>query len=217
MNAIIISMNFDIVNIVYLLIVLLVSMMLHELAHGYVSYALGDDTAKLLGRLTFNPLKHLDPFLSIILPISLALTGGPIFGGAKPVPYNPDNLKHGDFGLFLVAISGPIVNIILAFISYGLLGYLNPTDGTLSHILNLSIMINLGFFVFNILPIPPLDGSRVIYSVAPDFFRRLLEKMEQYSLFILLGILILFNSQVSSLMTYLINIILSSFKVIFNF
>lgn len=216
-SAIIINMIFDIINILYLLAVLLISMMLHELAHGYVSYLLGDDTAKLLGRLTFNPFKHLDPFLSIILPISLALTGGPIFGGAKPVPYNPENLRHGDWGLFLVAVSGPLVNLVLALISYGIIGLFSISSGPVFTLLSLSVMINLGFLVFNLLPIPPLDGSRIIYSVAPDLVRSILEKLERYSLFMLLGILILFNNQVSELMVYLTNNILSFFKVIYNF
>jgi Zn-dependent protease len=210
-------MEFNLINIVYLIIVLLASMILHELGHGYTSYVLGDDTAKLQGRLTFNPLKHLDPFLSILLPVSLALTGGPIFGGAKPVPYNPNNLRYGDLGLFLVAFSGPLVNLLLAMISYGVIGVFSIHEGTISDILELSLMINIGFFVFNILPIPPLDGSRVIYSVAPDFIRNILEKLERYSLFILLGLLILFNSQISVLMSYLSGLLLSLFRAIFSF
>jgi Zn-dependent protease len=217
MSDIIISMSFDIINIIYLLVVLLISMMLHELGHGYTSHLLGDDTAKLLGRLTFNPLKHIDPFLSIILPISLALSGAPIFGGAKPVPYNPNNLKYGDLGIFLVAIAGPFVNFILALLSYGIIGIFSVPEGPFHTVLSMAVMINLGFMIFNLLPLPPLDGSRILYSVAPDFIRKFLEALERYSLFLLLGVLLLFNDQISSLMIYLTGQVLTLFKIVYNF
>lgn len=94
--------------------VILLSMMLHELAHGYVAYLLGDETAKDEGRLTLNPFKHLDPVLSVAMPLLLFLSGGPIFGGAKPVPIDPKKLKHGVWGMAMVAIAGPLTNFVLA-------------------------------------------------------------------------------------------------------
>lgn len=110
------------VTIIIAFMVILLSMMLHELAHGVVAYKLGDDTAKTEGRLTLNPLKHLDPVLSVAMPLILFLSGGPIFGGAKPVPINTRKLKHGVWGMALVAIAGPLTNFVLAFLVF-LLGH----------------------------------------------------------------------------------------------
>src|SRR3990167_5063323 len=101
-------MNIDLVHIAIVLGVILFSMTLHEAMHGFVAYFLGDDTAKREGRLTLNPIKHIDPFLTIFLPLMLALVGGPIFGGAKPVPFNPDRVRYDEWGAALVAISGPL-------------------------------------------------------------------------------------------------------------
>ena len=111
-------MQIDVLGIVIVLGVILVSMILHELAHGLVAYALGDTTAKEEGRLTLNPIKHIDPVFSVAVPLILYLTGGPIFGGAKPVPVNSRNLKFGVWGMALVAIAGPLTNFILALVAF---------------------------------------------------------------------------------------------------
>lgn len=183
----------DIVGyLIYIFIVLVVivaSMILHELAHGGVAYLLGDDTAKSQGRLTLNPLKHLDPVLSIAMPLLFALSGMPIFGGAKPVPLRFDKIKGGSWGVALVALAGPLTNFILAFIAFSIFHYagLAYTDlGSLfswsdfwSITLMTMISVNLGFCIFNILPIPPLDGSRVLYAFAPDFIRRFMDRFER--------------------------------------
>jgi len=160
--------------------VILVSMMLHELAHGGVAYLLGDTTAKDDGRLTLNPLKHLDPFMSLILPLFLYLMGAPVFGGAKPVPVDSRNLKGKEWGMAAVAVAGPLVNFLLALISF-LIMYFNNisyTDGVLGLVLSEMLLVNLGFMIFNLSPIPPLDGSRVIYAIAPDGVREVMEKLE---------------------------------------
>ena len=112
----------NILTIICIIVIILISMMLHELAHGVVAYLLGDDTAREEGRLTLNPLKHLDPFLSLILPLFLLISGGPVFGGAKPVPVNSRNLKYGVWGMALVAIAGPFTNFLLAFLAF-LIGF----------------------------------------------------------------------------------------------
>lgn len=208
-------MTFDVVTILILIGVILFSMVLHELAHGYASYALGDDTAKNHGRLSFNPIKHLDPFMSVLLPLGLAITGGPIFGGAKPVPYNPNNLKWGEIGALIVAIVGPLTNLLLALIFYLLLKFIQPSDNIVDSILRLGTITNLGFFAFNILPIPPLDGSRVIYSIAPEIIKRFLERIENYSIFILLIILILFQSQLAQIMIFISDKSIMIFETIF--
>ena len=107
-----------VVGVLIAFVIVLVSMIFHELAHGLVAYWLGDDTAKSEGRLTLNPTKHLDPFLSILLPLMMFISGGPVFGGAKPVPVNSRNLKHGVWGMALVAIAGPLTNFALALVGF---------------------------------------------------------------------------------------------------
>jgi Zn-dependent protease len=151
---------------------------LHELAHGYTAYWLGDETAKLNGRLSLNPLRHIDPYMSIVLPVLLYLMGGPIFGGAKPVPINTRNLKGREWGFALVAIAGPLMNILLAFIFFLLWFFIGHGSDLWGGILINSMYMNMGFALFNMIPIPPLDGSRVLYALAPDFVKRFMESIE---------------------------------------
>ena len=174
--------------------VILVSMVLHELAHGGVAFFLGDDTAKDDGRLTLNPLKHLDPFMSVILPVFLYIMGAPVFGGAKPVPVDSTNLKGKEWGMALVAIAGPLTNFLLALISFLLMNFINITyaDGIIGFVLSEFVIINLGFMIFNLIPIPPLDGSRVLYAIAPDGIRGLMTKLEGPIGIMLVYVLILF-------------------------
>lgn len=191
-------MQIDILYLVIVLGVILLSMTLHEAMHAFVSYWLGDDTAKKQGRLTLNPIKHLDPFLSIILPIGLALMGAPIFGGAKPVPFMPDRVKGGDWGAALVAVGGPLTNLLIAFVSFGIWVIVgSPVEGIGATILGLMVSVNLGFFIFNMLPIPPLDGSRVLYALAPEFVRKGMLFIEQFGI-IFIFVLVLFLSPLLS-------------------
>ena len=152
----------DILGVAIVLCVIVFSMMLHELAHGAVAFALGDTTAKDDGRLTLNPIKHLDPFMSVVLPLISYLMGGVVFGGAKPVPVNTHRLKWGVWGMALVAIAGPLTNFILAFVSFLILELSGVTvnDGLIYTILLEMILVNLGFGVFNLIPIPPLDARQ---------------------------------------------------------
>ncbi len=167
-----------VITLIFLLVILVFSTVLHELAHGYMAYWLGDDTAKSSGRLSLNPLRHIDPFMSVVLPVLLYLMGGPIFGGAKPVPINTRNLKGGEWGFALVAIAGPLTNFILAFLFF-LLWYMVGHNSELwGGILLNGMYMNMGFALFNMIPIPPLDGSRVLYALAPDFVRRFMESIE---------------------------------------
>jgi Zn-dependent protease len=183
------------------LVIILISMSLHELAHGFVAYQLGDDTAKAQGRLSLNPLKHLDPVMSVAVPLLLALSGGPIFGGAKPVPINTNRIKGGNFGLALVAMAGPLTNLVLAYIAFCIVYYTGAdiVSGWGSFTV-LVMQINLGFFVFNLIPIPPLDGSRVIYALAPEFIQSAMEKIEQYGLFVVLALVLVLGSGLMSFM-----------------
>ena len=202
-----------IVSLLVVLGVILVSMILHELAHGVVAYWLGDDTAKQEGRLTLNPLKHLDPVLSFVMPMLLLAMGMPIFGGAKPVPINTRNLKHGVWGMALVGLAGPLTNILLALVAF-VIGYFTGglvDMGLGGYICWEFIMVNLGFGVFNLLPIPPLDGSRVLYALAPDGVRRVMEGMERWGIWIVMMLVVLAPSVVSTLMTGAMTGILNGF------
>lgn len=185
-------MSIDILNILIVVGVILFSMTLHEAMHAFISYWLGDDTAKLQGRLTLNPIKHIDPFLTLILPLGLAIIGAPIFGGAKPVPFRPDQVRGGEWGAALVAVGGPLTNLVLSFIFFGVWATIGaPIQGVGAQILLTAVSVNLGFFIFNMLPVPPLDGSRVIYALAPEFIRRVMRKIEQAGLLVIFVIVII--------------------------
>ena len=205
-------------DIVIVLLIILGSVILHELAHGVVAYFLGDNTAKDAGRLTFNPIKHIDPFMSILVPVVLYLMHAPVFGGAKPVPINTRNLKGREWGMALVAIAGPLTNFLIAFISFliahfsGILSIYG--DETLQFIFSEIIIINLGFMLFNLIPIPPLDGSRVLYAIAPDGARNLMMQIEKYGFIIIYLLIFLFSDAFSSLMINGMNGIIDFFYMI---
>jgi Zn-dependent protease len=140
--------------------------------------------------------------MSLILPVMLAITGGPIFGGAKPVPINTSRLKYGEWGFALVAIAGPLTNLILAFIGF-MIGHFTGIiygDGLWAMVVLQFVLVNLGFMVFNLIPIPPLDGSRVLYALAPDFAREFMMKIERYGIFIVLGLVMIFGAMFSNIM-----------------
>ena len=171
------------------LVVFVISMTLHEVAHGYVAYKFGDDTAKRKGRITLNPLKHID-FTGIILPILILLSGFKfLVGWAKPVPVNFYNLRPHRLGLFCVAIAGIVVNFILAGTSLILLKFGNKyldIENTFMTILLYTYLINLLLGLFNLIPITPLDGGRIVYSLSGYRIREFYNKIERY------GILIIF-------------------------
>lgn len=210
-------MGIDIIHLVTVLGIILVSMTLHEAMHAFMGYWLGDDTAKLQGRLTLNPIKHIDPFMTILLPLLLAIAGGPIFGGAKPVPFNPNRVKYDEWGAALIALAGPLTNFFIAFILFGILAIFNlsPLEGVGS-ILMLAVSVNLGFFVFNMIPLPPLDGSRVLYALAPEFVRRGMEVIEQYGIILVFAVVLLASSVIGQIMGGGINAILQLFMLIFG-
>lgn len=198
------------VELVIVLVVVLGSMILHELAHGVMAYCLGDDTAKEEGRLTLNPVKHIDPVLSILVPVMLYMSGAPIFGGAKPVPVDSRNLRHGVWGMALVAIAGPLTNFLIAIVvavighATGVLmldsGTLMYMPGMMGEIMVNLVYINLGFGIFNLIPIPPLDGSRVLYALMPDEIRGMMERMERWGIVLVMIVVIVFPSFLSTFM-----------------
>ncbi len=191
-------MNTNIAQIFTVFLIILTSVILHELSHGVVAYWLGDRTAKDAGRLTLNPLKHIDPYMSILVPVVLYLLNAPVFGGAKPVPVNYRNLKWHEWGMAIVAAAGPLTNFLIALITF-LIGYFAGVFFNVSSfsyfLVTEIIFINLGFMIFNLLPIPPLDGSRVLYAIAPDSARAYLDKFEPYGIIVVYA-LILFLGQV---------------------
>jgi Zn-dependent protease len=211
-------MQFDPIYIVVVIGVVLLSMTIHEAMHAFTGYWLGDTTARDEGRLTLNPLAHIDPFLTILLPVFLAIAGLPVFGGAKPVPFNPNRVRYGEFGAAMVGAAGPLTNLILAFISFGLYVLAGtPSAQTLAGlILQSAVYVNLGFFIFNILPIPPLDGSRVLYALAPDGARRVMETIEQYGVWFVFAIVFLFNQQLGQFMSAAVNFFVNLFAAIFG-
>jgi len=210
-------MDINFIQITVVLVIILISMTLHEAMHAFVSYWLGDDTAKREGRLTLNPLKHIDPFLTIILPIGLAIIGGPIFGGAKPVPFRPDQVRWGDWGAALVALGGPLTNLVLAFVGFGVYVVLGmPSTGDLAYILPTFVSVNLGFFLFNIIPIPPLDGSRVLYALAPEPVRTAMRFIEQYGIILVFAIVLLAGQVLYGYMSGGIDFFIEIFTTIFR-
>jgi Zn-dependent protease len=158
--------------IIFEFVVLIFSAVLHEVAHGYIAEQLGDPTARNAGRLTLNPIKHLDPFGSVLLPILLYIgTGGAfIFASAKPVPYNPNNLRYPRSGGAKIAIAGPATNMALAII-FGLalrIAIYTPINDISLELLAIVCYINILLALFNLIPIPPLDGSRVLFAALPQ-------------------------------------------------
>lgn len=210
-------MEIDVLYLVIVLIVILFSMTLHEAMHGFTAYWLGDDTAEREGRLTLNPIKHIDPFLTILLPLMLAILGAPIFGGAKPVPFNPARLRYDEWGAALVAFAGPATNLLIAmlfFISYQVFDPSNiSVAGTF---LSTGIWVNLGFFVFNMIPIPPLDGSRVLYALAPDFARRGMEAVERFGLLFIFAIVLVASPLIGRFIVTVTSAIVDLFTAMFS-
>lgn len=207
-------------NLGYLLIVLVIivgSVILHELAHGVMAHLLGDETAKRAGRLTLNPIKHIDPYMSILVPVILYLLRAPVFGGAKPVPVNYHNLKWREWGMALVALAGPLTNFLLALTAF-LIGHfsgaLYSTSDVLSFTFTEIVYINLGFMIFNLLPIPPLDGSRILYAISPDFIRQILANIERYGIILIYILILLFGEVFSSVMVGGMNGMLQFFYTI---
>jgi Zn-dependent protease len=165
----------------------------HEAAHGYAAWKLGDDTAKSLGRVTFNPLRHVDPIGTVILPAVMYFTTSFLFGWAKPVPVNFNRLRNPRYGMVLVALAGPAVNIVLAFFSAWALRWIDFLPDTallwVQDSLVIAVKINVILAVFNMIPLPPLDGGRVAVGLLPQRLALPIARLEPYGLFILMGVL----------------------------
>jgi len=190
----------------FLIAVIILSVVIHEVSHGYAANFLGDPTARLAGRLTLNPLKHLDLLGSVIIPGLLIMFGGFIFGWAKPVPYNPYNLRAGRSGPAIVAAAGPAANLFLALLFALMLrfavpaGLLSPiTAGVFGSI----AIVNIMLAVFNLLPVPPLDGSKILFAVLPWRLRFIEDWFQKYQfVFFFFLLFILLNSNFLMRLTY---------------
>lgn len=163
--------------LLYAIPALVIAISLHEMMHSVVGYWLGDDTAKAHGRISLNPLKHIDPFTTVALPLLLVLVGLPPFAAARPVPINMHRLKYEEFGMALVGLAGPVTNFVLAIIAAVLIRI--APGGWLQTFLLMSISINIGLGVFNLIPFPPLDGSRVLYALAPEAIQNVMMQIER--------------------------------------
>ncbi|HSW85443.1 MAG TPA: site-2 protease family protein [Candidatus Saccharimonadales bacterium] len=184
-------------NIIDVVLAILISLSIHEAMHAFTAHWLGDTTAQDMGRLSLNPLKHIDPFSTLILPvITLLIFKVPILA-AKPVPFNPDRVKFDEFGAALVAAAGPLTNLVLAVVGALLLNS-SGSSAELANFFSIFIIINVALFVFNILPIPPLDGSRVLYAFAPEALQDLMRQIEPW------GLIVVFVLVLSGILTPLL-------------
>ncbi len=188
----------DLLPIVVAATAILMAITVHEFSHGFAAYLQGDMTARDAGRLTLNPIAHIDPVGTILIPGLLILSGSPfVVGWAKPVPFNPHHLKSGRFGAFLVGLAGPLSNFLL-FIVAGLLLKvffpIFPASNFLILFLVQVLVINLILGIFNLIPIPPLDGSKIFFNLLPVRFDRIAEYLDQWGPYILIILLVLENS-----------------------
>src|SRR3989344_1334456 len=196
----------DSTNAIFYIAILIMSVVIHEVAHGFMAEYFGDKTARFAGRLTLNPLKHLDLFGSVFLPIILVLSHSPfLFGWAKPGPYNPDNLTNKKWGTVAVAVAGVLSNFLIAII-FGIIirltfGLTLP-DG-FYFITSIIVLVNLALGIFNLVPIPPLDGSKILLSFFPESFSANIFKFEQYSLILLLIFIVFFSQYLVPILAFL--------------
>ena len=181
-------------NLLFLIPVLLFSMMMHELAHGWIAYRLGDPTAKMRGRLSINPIKHLDPLGTAMFVITYLFSGF-VFGWAKPIPVSPYYFKNRQKGMAIVGAAGPITNFILAVIFALILNWITPdTSSRVFTVLFLLFQINVVLGLFNLIPIPPLDGSRVLGAFLPRGAYEKWVAMDRYGMLIVILFIVLFQS-----------------------
>lgn len=183
------------IEIIFGIAVLIMSVIAHEVSHGYAAALLGDPTARMAGRLSLNPVKHIDPVGSIAVPLVSYMLGGFIFGWAKPVPYNPYNLKNQRFGPAIVAAAGPAMNIAIAIIFGMLVRFAAPlgiANEAFYSLATMIVFINVLLALFNLIPIPPLDGSKILSAFLPSRYLSFMASLEQYSFFAVIIFILLF-------------------------
>ena len=170
------------------IVALIISITIHEFMHAYVGFKLGDTTAMEHGRVSFNPLHHIDPLMTVVLPIvTLLWFHAPILA-AKPVPFDPYRVRYGEYGAALLALAGPLSNLALAFLAAVARTFFST--GFWYDSLSIFLTLNVALFVFNLIPIPPLDGSRVLYAFAPEPLQDLMRQIEPYGFFIIFALVL---------------------------
>lgn len=198
-------------EIIIAILILIFSAVFHEIAHGWTAYVLGDHTAKNEGRLSFNPIKHIDPFGSVFVPLMFVLlNSGIILGWAKPVPINSFNIRDKKFGSAKIAISGPLSNLLLAIIFGLILRFTFPTNiipSSVSLVFVYIVQINLVLAVFNLIPIPPLDGSHILFSFFPKMREKFLFAFSGYGIVIAIMIIFFFSPFIFGIVRALAKII----------
>lgn len=200
-------MLFSAANLPYVIPAMVIALSIHEAMHAFVAHALGDTTAKEAGRLTLNPLKHIDIFTTILLPIVLILLTLPPIFIARPVPFNPNRVKFDEYGAALVGIAGPLTNFVLAALSAILLRVVNmPSIPT--NFFFIFTVVNVEYFVLNMIPFPPLDGSRLLYAFAPEPLQKVMYRIESYGLYAILLFFLVLISFIGPGLTYLVNHVL---------
>ncbi len=206
-------MQFDAIFLVVNFIAFFLALSAHEFAHALLAYYLGDRTAQYSGRLTLNPLAHIDLFGTILLPLFLILSNaGIVFGWAKPVPVNYFNLKDQKWGPALVSVAGPAANFIFGVICIILLNLVNNYtnlgfNNLLVNFLFLLIIVNFVLMIFNLLPIPPLDGSKILFAILPDRYDAFKELLERYGIIILFALLIFGGGFLTAIFNFMFKII----------
>lgn len=197
-------------NTIFYIVVLIISVVIHEVSHGFMAEYFGDQTARFAGRLTLNPLKHLDLFGSVLLPVFLILSHSPfLFGWAKPVPYNPNNLSNKKWGTIAVASAGILANFSIAII-FGIIirltSHLSLPEG-FYFITSIIVVLNLALGIFNLVPIPPLDGSKILLSFLPESAFSFALAYEQYSLILLIIFIAFFSNYLFPVLSFLFTLI----------
>lgn len=197
-------------TLIFAIAILIMSVVIHEISHGYVAEFLGDKTARMAGRLTLNPTKHLDPVGSFLVPVAAYMLSGFIIGWARPVPYNPYNLSNQRWGEALVAAAGAIANLFIAIVFGLLIRFAEPlglASEAFFQISQLIVFINIILAVFNLIPIPPLDGSKVLFAALPFRFHWIKQWMEQYWLILIILLLLFFWQFIIPIVLFLFNAI----------
>ena len=203
----------NLVSLLPTLIGLVLGLTLHEFAHALMGSYLGDNTAHREGRLSLNPAAHIDPVTTLALPLFLLLIGAPVFAAAKPVPFNPYAVRFGRWGAALVAVAGPVTNFLIAAVCAMTLRFV-PHGLIAAEILGPIIVVNLSLFVFNLIPFPPLDGSRVLYAAAPEGLREIMDQIERAGIVVIFAILFIgyrfIGPVIYGIVTTLVNFLLPS-------
>jgi len=198
------------IDAIFYIAILVMSIVIHEVSHGFMAEYFGDDTARNAGRLTLNPINHLDLFGSILLPAVLILShAGFLFGWAKPVPYNPNNLSDRKWGTLWVAASGVLANFFIAIVFGVIIRISSQFNLPISFyfITSAIVIMNLALGIFNLVPIPPLDGSKIFFSFLPERAFSFIQTYEQYSLIFLLVFIVFFSDYLYPILTFLFHLI----------